>query len=347
MAVTVPPEVNWLLDLLCGQDWPQGDEDKLRAASQAWMDAMLGIAGLADGADLTSLRVNANADSTSGDAFKSFWDTYLKSDTGLATGDGGVFGELFSQCEQQAIALVDQANEVEYTKLIIVFTLILVAIQIIWAIAAAIMTAGGSLAEIGLAMFFGRESILIALSRFLQMALTMLVPDLIAQNVMLAQGKGWDGSKTLSSAENALVGGLLGSFLGAGMSKLPWMGEDFAKTFGGKLAQGLSHFAEGGLVNDVTTLATVGTQYVWADMHGDKNTMAALSGELSAGNLFHQFLQGGALATAFYLPHLALPHGTPLTFTDAAVRAASTRSCSATRRSRTSTPTRTTCPART
>ncbi|HET7015705.1 MAG TPA: hypothetical protein VFI65_17430 [Streptosporangiaceae bacterium] len=318
MAVTVPAEVNWLLDLLCGQDWPQGDEDKLRAASQAWMDAMVGIAELADHANLTSQQVShANADSTSGDAFSSFWNSYLQNDPKLQTAEGGVFAGLYSQCEQQARALVDQANEVEYTKLIIVFTLILVAIQIAWAIAAAFMTMGGSLAEIGLAMFLGRESIMIALGRFLQMALTMLVPDLIAQTVMLAQGKGWDGSKTLSSGENALVGGLLGAFLGAGMSKLPWMGEDFAKTFGGKLVQGLSHFAEGGLVNDATTLATVGSQYAWADLHGDKATMAQLSQELSAGNLFHQFLQGGALATAFYLPHLALPHGAPLTFTDA------------------------------
>ncbi|HXS65084.1 MAG TPA: hypothetical protein VN767_19705 [Streptosporangiaceae bacterium] len=318
MAVTVPAEVNWLLDLLCGQDWPQGDEDKLRAASQAWMDAMVGIAALADHADLTSQQVsNANAYSTSGEAFTSFWNTYLQNDPKLQTADGGVFEGLYTQCEQQARALVDQANEVEYTKLIIVFTLILVAIQIAWAIAAAIMTMGGSLAEIGLAMFLGRESIMIALSRFLQMALTMLIPDLIAQTVMVVQGKGWDAGKTLSSGENALAGGLLGAFLGAGMSKLPWMGEDFAKTFGGKLVQGLSHFAEGGLVNDGTTLATVGTQYAWADSRGDKATMAQLSQELSAGNLFHQFLQGGALATAFYLPHLALPHGAPLTFTDA------------------------------
>jgi glycosyltransferase involved in cell wall biosynthesis len=314
VAVTVPPEVDWLLELLCGQDWPQGDEDALRRTSQAWMDAMLGIAGLADNSDLTSLSVHANAEATSGDAFKSFWDSYLNGDADLSA---SVFGGLFTQCEAQAKALVDQANEVEYTKLIIVFTLILVAIQIAWAVASAVMTLGGSLTEIPLAMFIGRESIVIALGRFLQMALMMLVPDLIAQTVMLAQGRGWDGSKTLSSAENALVGGVLGSFLGAGMSKLPWMGEDFAKTAGGKVVQGLSHFVEGGLVNDATTLATVGTQYAWADLHGDQTTMNALSQQLTLGSLFHQFLQGGALATVFYLPHLALPEGTPMTFTDA------------------------------
>jgi glycosyltransferase involved in cell wall biosynthesis len=321
LAVTVPPELNWLLDILAGQSWPQGDEDALRRCSQAWMDAMLAIGNLADCSDVTARSVMLNADSTSSDQFQAFWSTYLSTtnpgfgqslnqEIDPSNGVHTTFGDLFKQCEQLAGNLVDQANEVEYTKLVIVITVIITAIMIAMAIAEAIATLGASLVEVGLAMFIGREAVVMAISRFLQMALMMLVPDLIAQGVLVAQGKGWDWNKTWSAGENAVVGGLIGAFLGAGVGKLGWMGEG-----GNRFLQLGTHFVEGGLVMDATTVTTLGGQYLWADLHGDKNTMAAIEQQLSFSNLAHQFLQGGLLSTVFYLPHMAVPHGTAVTFT--------------------------------
>lgn len=315
MAVTVPPEVDWLLDILVGQSWPQGDEDALRRCAQAWMDAMLAVGGLADHSDLTSMRVHANAEAASADDFKKFWDHYISNDANL-TGTG-TFPGLFGQFEEQAKALVGQANEVEYTKLIIVITLILTAIQIAWAIASAVMTLGGSLTEIPFAMLIGRQCVVAALGRFVQMALMMIVPDLIAQGVLLAQNRGWDWNKTLSAGENALAAGVIASFLGAGAARLPWMADGMAESAGGKISQLLTHFVEGGLVNDSTLLTTAGVNYAIADLTGNKDAMAQYSQELTAGNLMRQFLQGGTLATLFYLPHLAAPHGTPMSFTAA------------------------------
>lgn len=321
MAVTVPPELNWLLDILAGQSWPQGDEDALRRCSQSWMDAMLAIGNLADNSDVTAQSVMRSADSTSSDQFQSFWSSYLsQANPGFGQSLGqqidpsnGVhttFGDLFKQCEQLAGNLVDQANEVEYTKLVIAITVILTAIMIIMAVAEAIATLGASLVEVGLAIFIGREAVVMAIARFLQMALMMLIPDLIAQGVLAAQHKGWDWNKTWSAGQNAIVGGLIGSFLGAGVGKLGWMGEG-----GNRFLQLATHFVEGGLVMDATSVTTLGGQWVWADSRGDKNTMTAIEQQLTFSNLAHQFLQGGLLSTVFYLPHLAVPHGTAVTFT--------------------------------
>lgn len=296
MAVTVPPEVDFLLNALVGQDWPTGDEDALRRCAQAWTDALAGVAGLAGYGNAAAQGVGAHVEAISAEQFRAYWDKY----TG---GDQSHLGELARQCESMAGALLGQANEVEYAKLSIVFTLILVAIQIAWAIAAAIETLGGSLAEIGLAMFIGRQSVLMIVSRFLQIVLTMLVPDLVTQAVMKARGheSGWDWGKTGPAAENAVLAGVIGGFLGAGVARLPFMGGQFGETLGGKIVQGLAHFGEGGTVNVATGIVT-----------------GAQSGQpLDAGGLWKQFVSGGVLATAFYLPHVAAPHGTPLAFTAA------------------------------
>jgi glycosyltransferase involved in cell wall biosynthesis len=318
MAVTVPPELDWVLDLVAGQSWPQGDEDALRRCSQAWMDTTLAIFNLATSSNVTATDVRLSADSTSADQFGAFWSSYLQNHQSAANtmstttvpGAGGTFDDLFSQCQSLAGVLVDQANEVEYTKLVIVITVIMTAIMIALAIAEAIETLGASLVEIGLAVAIGREAVVMAVARFLQMALMMLVPDLVAQGVLFVQHKGWDGSKTWNALGNAVVGGLIGSFLGAGVGRLGWMGEG-----GNAFLQAATHFVEGGVVNDTTSLTTLGAEFAWADLHGDKATMAEIEQQLTFSNLAHQFLQGGLLATAFYLPHLAVPHGTAVTFT--------------------------------
>ena len=69
MAVQVPPEVNWLLDILCGQSWPEGDEDALRRCAAAWQDAARSLGDLAGYLDASALNVLANADSMSAEDY--------------------------------------------------------------------------------------------------------------------------------------------------------------------------------------------------------------------------------------------------------------------------------------
>lgn len=308
MAVQVPPEVNWLLDILAGQSWPEGDEDALRRCAQAWQEAAQGLGDLAGYLDSSAQKVLANADSMSADDYDNFWKTYKH-------GGDGTYIALFKQCEPLVKQLFAQATEVEYTKIIIVVTLILTAIQIAIAIAAAAGTFGGSLAEIPLALFVGRQAIVMVVARFVEMALMMLIPDLVAQTVMLAQGHGWDWSKTGGAFENALVAGSIAAVLGPLAGKLPWMSEEAAQTIGGKLGALATHFVEGGAVNDLTSLATMGANYGLASITGNKDWQQQIGQQFSSTNWLGQFAQGGVMADAFYAAHMFGHDGVPMTFT--------------------------------
>src|SRR5215472_955385 len=297
MAVQVPPEVNWLLDILCGQSWPEGDEDALRRCAQAWQEAAQALGDLAGYLDSSAQHVLANADSMSADDYNNFWKTYIHD------GDG-TYVDLFKQCEPLVKQLFAQASEVEYTKIVIIVTLILTAIQIAIAIAAAAGTFGGSLAEVGLAMFIGRQTILMVVARFVEMALMMLIPDLVAQTVMFAQGHGWDWSKTGSAFENAIAAGTIAAVLGPLAGKLPWMSEEAAQTIGGKFGALATHFVEGGAVNDLTALTTMGANYGLASITGNKDWQQQIGRQWGQTNWLAQFAQGGVLADAFYSPHM-------------------------------------------
>jgi hypothetical protein len=289
----IPPECSWLYDALAGQNWPTGDEDALYRCAQAWQDALTQTLELAGYGDSTAEGVGTTIESLSADHFDAFWNQFTQ-------GDNSALISLARQCALQQLALTGQSNEVEYTKLSIDITIVLIAIQIIWALAAAAFTAGGSLAEIPLATFFGQRAVIMLVERFLQMVLMMVLPDVISQGLMLRTGHySWDGGKTWSAVESGGIAGLLGMVGGAAVAKLPFMGEEFGKTLGGRVVQGLVHFGEGGTVNTVTGITT-----------------GLLSGQqLDAAKLWGQFMSGGVLATVFYLPHLAVPHGTPLSFT--------------------------------
>ena len=39
MSILLPPALSWVAYLAVGENWPQGDEDKLRELSEAWQEA--------------------------------------------------------------------------------------------------------------------------------------------------------------------------------------------------------------------------------------------------------------------------------------------------------------------
>ena len=266
----------------------------------------------ADG-DQTSLGVLSKVAAMSADDFAKYWSRYTGQDI-----DSTALGQLAKQCLSMVSALDGQANEVEYTKLVIDITIVLTAIQIIWAIAAAVPTMGTSLAEVPILTFIARMTVQGFFFRFVQMVLMMVLPDLIAQGWMLRAGdeSSWDGNKTKAAAENAIVGGVLGSVLGGAAAKwVPFMGEDFGKTIGQKILQGAGHFVEGGLTMDVTTLATMGINLGLAEHSGNKQAVQQIEQQFAQTNWLGQFAQGGLLASAFYLPSVGDSHGAPMSFT--------------------------------
>ncbi len=309
----LPPGAPWLFDAVCGQSWPAGDEDALHRCAQHWDDALHSVVDLAADGTETSLGVLSKVAAMSAEDFAKYWSQYTSLDL-----DHTALGQLAKQCLSMVSALDGQANEVEYTKLVIDITIVATAIQIAWAIAAALPTMGASLAEVPLLTFIARWTVQGFFFRFVQMVLMMVLPDLIAQGWMLHAGDeySWDGSKTKGAAENAIVGGVLGSVLGGAAAKwVPFMGEDFGKTVGQKILQGAGHFAEGGLTMDLTTLATIGINLGWAEHNGDKQAVQQVEQQFSQTNWLGQFAQGGLLSTAFYLPSVGDSHGAPMSFT--------------------------------
>lgn len=288
----IPTECPWLYDVLVGQDWPAGDEDAMRRSKQAWLDAKAQIRQAAGNGNDASTGVTDNVQAVSVDAFTTFWNEYI-------AGDKSVLGELLAQCDGLASALGSQANEVEYSKLSIDITIVVIAIQIVLAIAEAVFSLGGSLLEIPFITLFGQRAVAMLLSRFLQMALMMILPDVISQIVLQAQGeqKGWDWSKTVPALESAGIAGVLGMVGGTAVNKLPFMRTE-AATWGGKVLQGLVHFGEGGTVNVMTGIGV--------DMVNGKQIDPAM--------LLTQFASGGTMAITFFTVHAFGPDKTPLTF---------------------------------
>ena len=307
----LPPEIPWLFEAVCGQQWPAGDEDALHRCAQAWADAYRAVADLAGNGDDASLGVLSNVASMSAEEFTSFWSQYTGGDSALVN--------LAAQCQHMTAALDGQGNEVEYTKLSIDVTIVLTAIQILLAIASSVFSLGGSLLEIPLATFFARQSVLMLVSRLVQLVLMMMIPDLVSQTWMLIAGdeKSWDTGKTMQAGENAIAAGVIGTFLGPAWRNCRSWARSSARPSAGRSSRASAHFAEGGTVMDLTTLTTAGVNYAWAYARHDTDTMQAIQQQLTAANLWHQFVSGGVLATAFYLPHLAAPHGSPLSFTGA------------------------------
>ena len=43
MTIQIPEAVQWLVPIVVGGDWPEGDEDALRRLAQAWEQAATAI----------------------------------------------------------------------------------------------------------------------------------------------------------------------------------------------------------------------------------------------------------------------------------------------------------------
>jgi hypothetical protein len=307
----IDPQWSWVYAVLVGQQWPQGDEDKLRGAAQAWTDAINGLLDIADGGDATARNVNYSVQAVSADQFNTYWDQWVN-------GDDSYIGELAKQCEVLAANLLQQAQETEYTKLTIDITVVIVIIQLAVMLALAAATAGGSLTGWALAITIGRQAVIEAVLRFVEQVIAAELPDVIAQTIMMAEGheSGWDWGKTGQSVAGGVVGGIVGSVAGAAGGKLFGKAiEDIATdSLGGKLgklaAETALHSAEGAVTNGATSLITAGgasvVQSVAAGDSADKiwSNLVTAEGQAAAG-LPAQALSGAGMGAAFHLAHAA------------------------------------------
>lgn len=307
----IDPQWSWVYAVLVGQQWPQGDEDKLRGAAQAWTDAINGLLTIADGGNATARNVNYSVQAVSAEQFNTYWDQWVD-------GDDSYLGELAKQCEVLASNLLQQAQETEYTKWTIDITVVIVIVQLVIMLALAAATAGGSLTGWALAITIGRQAVIEAILRFVEQVIAAVLPDVIAQTIMMADGheSGWDWGKTGQAVAGGVVGGVVGSVAGAAGGKLFGKAiEDIATDgVGGKLGKLLAettvHSAEGAFTNSATSLITAGGASI-AQSIADKDTpdkiwsnFVTAEGQAVAG-LPGQALSGAGMGAAFHLAHTA------------------------------------------
>lgn len=163
-----PEEVKWLLPIVVGEGWPEGDEDKLRELRDAWPHAAEAILPVVDTGNAATREVLGSWTGESAQAF----DAARKK---LIEGDQAAFTLLENSCNSLAKACDQTALDVECTKYTIIAALLLLAIQIAAVIAAAFVSFGASSAGIVPAQLATRAAV--------QRAFRQLVQKLMQQGI--------------------------------------------------------------------------------------------------------------------------------------------------------------------
>ncbi|WP_244991284.1 WXG100-like domain-containing protein [Saccharothrix coeruleofusca] len=258
----IPDEVKWLLPIVVGESWPEGDEDLLRDLRDAWHRAAEAIPDVSSTADQGASSVIGVWTGESAAAFERAWRGYVD-------GDEAYFTSLTEACRALGDACDATALDVEYTKYLIIASLIMLAISIAAMIASAAVTFGASTAGIVPAQIATRMTVQMIFRQLLQklaqqgfkkVAQQVLqrvlreVATNVAAGVALDAGiqalqvasgdrKSWDWDKT----KDAAVGGAVEGVVGAASNAVP-----------GGATRGLSGSVGGEAVDSAVRAATRG-----------------------------------------------------------------------------------------
>ncbi|WP_244885501.1 toxin glutamine deamidase domain-containing protein [Amycolatopsis vancoresmycina] len=262
----MPDAVKWLLPIVVGESWPEGDETKLRALRDAWHTASSAIGPVSETGTQAASGIRDNWTGDGADAFAEQWKKFVE-------GDEAYFKQLADAAQALGDSCDQTALDVEYTKYMIIISLIILAAQIAAMIAAAAVTFGGSTAGIAPAQIATRMTVQMLfrqlLEKLAQQGFKQVAKELLEkllkqglkkigmevlkneainlgmdagiQGLQMAKGdrKEWDWSKTSDAAISGAVGGVVGAASGS---------------IGRGATEGLSHSA-GGQVADAAMRA--------------------------------------------------------------------------------------------
>ncbi|MEC4020215.1 WXG100-like domain-containing protein, partial [Streptomyces sp. H27-D2] len=255
MAIELPKEWAGLLKGLTGMDFPQANEDSLRAVSHEYKEVAEKFGQLEELLRQVVQQAQQDFEGATADAFVAYASQFVGGENSLLGGAG-------KDAEVLAENAYETAADIEYTKWSIFGQLALLVVQIALAQALSIPTAG--LSEIWAAAAMG--AFRVAAIMFLKFLLAQIVMqvligivgglllDSILQLTQMGQGnrKEWNTKFTLTAVEFGLIGGVLGgpfAVLGSGFGKLlgnlggkglgKLLGNEAGKTLSKGLAQGL------------------------------------------------------------------------------------------------------------
>ncbi|WP_354637114.1 toxin glutamine deamidase domain-containing protein [Kitasatospora camelliae] len=324
MAVELPEPLQWVLLLLAGTRWPEGEEDVMREMADRWRAAGETLADVGRSVDSTVQRA---LDGQQGKAAEGLATHWAKFSVGKGTEeDPGFFPSMVKSCEGMAEMLDNMANSTETAKIQIVAQLGILAFEIATAEASAPVTAGASLAAIPAAVAVTRTAVQQILKQLLKEALEFAAKEaaqevainLLAQTIQVAEGNrsGFDAKELGQSALGGAVGGASGHLIGKGLGSAAGKAGlgNAMETVGGKMVHG----AAVGVGADVSTqLITTGTvdggSLLGSGLSGGSNVglqhgASAIKGKFGGGDI-PNVPTGGSLSGADAPPTFGLRPG--------------------------------------
>ncbi|WP_457033707.1 WXG100-like domain-containing protein, partial [Kitasatospora sp. P5_F3] len=217
MAVELPEPLQWVLLLLAGSRWPEGQEDLMRDMGRRWRATAETLDEAGRAADSAVRRALDGQQGAAAEGLEKEWGKLVLPVDGDKP---GFFPGMVKSCNAMADSLEAMANSTETAKISIVAQLGILAFEIATAEAAAPVTAGASLATIPAAITVSRTVVTTILKKLakeiieyaLKEAFQEVAINLLAQSIQLAAGnrKELDGKELGMSAAGGAIGGAAG-----------------------------------------------------------------------------------------------------------------------------------------
>ncbi|WP_158851394.1 WXG100-like domain-containing protein [Saccharothrix deserti] len=248
MGIEIPGAVEWLVPIVVGADWPEGDETALRRVGVAWEQAAKTVEEVIGDGNAAAQAALGAMEGETAEAFERYWKQYVEGSQYLV--------ELQKLCDDLADGCDEAALNIEYTKLSIIAALIILAAQIAMMIASAVATFGTSTAGIPIAQAATRLTVQMIFRELVKQILINVAinvgVDALIQGLQFAKGdrESWDVGKTVEAGVSGLAAGIAGGLVGAGSKALGNTTTNFLQAAGRGAAEGAIAGAGGNLINN-------------------------------------------------------------------------------------------------
>lgn len=266
MGIEIPGAVQWLTPIVVGADWPEGDETKLRAMRDGWKAASKAVEEvLGDGNGASSAALGCMSGETA-EKFKEYWQKYTEGDAYLVNLEQ-ICADLAEGCDSAALGI-------EYTKLSIIASLIILAAQIAAMIASAVATFGASTAGIPIAQAATQITVRMIFQQLVRQIIINVAinvgVDAAIQGLQFATGerKSWDVSKTVDAGIAGVAAGIASGGVGAASKGLGGASSNFLQAAGRGAVEGAVSGAAGNILNNVAHGKVSGEDFLSAAVSG-------------------------------------------------------------------------------
>jgi hypothetical protein len=248
MGIEIPGAVEWLVPIVVGADWPEGDETALRRLGEAWAQAASVVGEVVQDGNGASTAAMGCMTGATAEAFDKYWKQFVEGEAYLV--------ELQKLCEDLGAGCDDAALNIEYTKLSIIAALIILAAQIVALIASAVATFGASTAGVPIAQAATRVTVQMFFRELIkQIAINVVINVGIDLGIQLGQAfagnrKSWDATKTLDAGISGVAAGIASGAMGSLSKSVGNASSNFLQAAGRGAVEGAVAGAGGNIMNN-------------------------------------------------------------------------------------------------